>query len=84
MFRKFSDKFFGSNSGTRDTKGKLVAVNENNKELNLSPKVSKVFGMPDSITSNLAYDKYQSLLAVGTKKHTIKIISLKGYEFEIH
>ena len=40
MFRKFSDKFFGSNSGGclgKESKNKLIAVNENNKELNLTP-----------------------------------------------
>jgi hypothetical protein len=32
------------------------------------------------VSSNLAEDRYQAMLAVGTNKGTIKIFSLKGYE----
>lgn len=52
--------------------------------LHLSPSVAKVFGMPVSVSTNLAYDKYQGLMAYGTSTKVIKIISLKGYEFEIY
>ncbi|CDW73878.1 syntaxin-binding protein 5-like [Stylonychia lemnae] len=45
---------------------------------------SKVFGFPQNISTNLAYDKYQGLLAYGTNYNMIKIISLKGYEYEIY
>ena len=40
--------------------------------------------MPDRITTNMAYDKYQGLLAYGTSTKIIKVFSLKGYEFEIY
>ena len=46
----------------------------------MNPDVSKVFGMPDNIITNLAYDKYQGLLAFGTSSNIIKVISLKGFE----
>ena len=65
-------------------KEKLVAHCENSKLLPLSPFTSKAFGLQDKITTNLAYDKYQGLLAYGTQTKIIKIVSLKGYEYEIY
>jgi hypothetical protein len=65
-----------------------LAYNEHTKLLPLSPFSSKVYGLPrDSATSassTLAHDKYQGLLAYATKERTIKVLSLKGYEFEIY
>ena len=37
----------------------------------------------EEITSNLAFDKYQGLLAYGTSAGHIKLFSLKGMEEEI-
>lgn len=37
----------------------------------------------DTITSNLAYDKYQGLFAYGTRDGHIKMYSMKGYEQEV-
>ena len=65
-----------------------LAYNKHTKLLPLSPFASKVYGLPiDSVTSAtsaLAHDRYQGLFAYATKDRTIKIISLKGYEFEIY
>ena len=65
-----------------------LAYNEHTKLLPLSPFASKVYGLPrnptTSASSTLAHDKYQGLLAYGTKDRTIKVVSLKGYEFEIY
>ena len=36
------------------------------------------------VSSNLAIDRYQSMLAMGTSTGIIKIFSLKGYEQEIY
>ena len=36
------------------------------------------------VSSNLATDRYQSMLAMGTSTGIIKIFSLKGYEQEIY
>lgn len=36
------------------------------------------------ISSNLASDRYQQILAMGTSTGIIKIFSLKGYEQEIY
>ena len=50
----------------------------------MNPAISKVFGLPFKITTNLAFDRYQGLMAYGTSNKIIKILSLKGYEFEIY
>ena len=69
-------------------KGGHLAYNKHTKLLPLSPLASKVYGLPrDSVisaSSILAHDKYQGLFAYATKDRTIKIMSLKGYEFEIY
>jgi hypothetical protein len=62
--------------------------------LKLTEENSKSFGVfggctgsetiDENITSNLAYDKYQGLLAYGTKTGHIKMFSLKGYEQEVY
>ncbi len=54
MLRKISHKLFGQ----REEKDDYLAVNANSKPLYLNPDVSKVFGMPDKITTNLAFDKF--------------------------
>ena len=36
------------------------------------------------VSSNLAMDRYQSMLAMGTSTGILKIFSLKGYEQEIY
>ena len=36
------------------------------------------------VSSNLASDKYQAMLAMGTSTGMIKIFSLKGYELEVY
>ena len=45
-----------------------TAYNPHTKILPMSPWTSKVFGMQqgDKVSSNLAHDKYQGLLAYGT------------------
>lgn len=50
------------------------------QQLDLDHRFAKVYGIPTGITSNLAYDKYQGLLAMGTGHGMIKIVSLKGFE----
>lgn len=76
MFRKISSKLFGHRSDVDP----LIAVNNNTKPLNLTSQTSKVFGFPDKISTNMAFDKYQGLIAFGTSTNIIKIVSLKGYE----
>ena len=67
---------------------KNKAYNENTQLLPLSPFASKVYGLPQKSASTsttvLANDKYQGLLAYATQDRIIKIMSLKGYEFEIY
>ena len=44
------------------------------------------YGLKDGgkVSSNLAVDKYQSMMALGTSTGIIKIFNLKGYELEIY
>lgn len=61
-------------------------MNENNEPFPLCPENSQSFGSSGAvkdITSNLAFDKYQGLLAYGTAHGSIKIFQLKGLEKEI-
>ena len=71
-----------------EEKKRHLAYNKHTKLLPLNPFASKIFGLPrDTVTAStsiLTHDKYQGLFAYATKDRTIKIISLKGYEFEIY
>ena len=84
--RKISQKLFGRSEDNQ----KPVAQNLNTKPLNLSPLTSKVFGLPSNITTNMALDRHQALLAFATQHNIIKIVSLNSRpvvsftEFEIY
>lgn len=45
---------------------------------------SKLFGLPPKVCTNLAFDKHQGLLAYGTEDRVIKVLNLKGYEYELY
>ena len=64
----------------------LSNLNENNDKLPISSINSQTFGssgQAKDITSNMAYDKYQGIIAYGTANGNIKIFQLKGLEKEI-
>lgn len=69
---------FPDNSGTIDPDRSIIS--STNELFKRSPVPEHLEGR---IKSNLAVDKYQSLLAMGTSDGQIKLISLKGYEQEI-
>ena len=69
-------------------------MNQNYHTFRLTEDNSKGFGVlggytaaaniDENISSNLAFDKYQGLLAYGTRSGDIKMVSMKGYEQEIY
>ena len=72
----------------------MESINPTYPTLKLGEENSKSFGVfggctisesiDNTITSNLAYDKYMALLAYGTKDGHIKMFSLNGYEQEVY
>lgn len=96
MFKKLKQKFFGQGLEKKQEirEKSFENMNSNYQMFQLTEDNSKGFGVlggatggatiDDNISSNLAFDKYQGLLAYGTKSGDIKMFSLKGYEQEIY
>ena len=74
-------KIFGfpDNSGAIDPDCSIISNSTN--ELYKRPSTAQQ--VEGRIKSNLACDRYQSMLAVGTSDGLIKLFNLKGYEQEI-
>ena len=95
MFKTLKKKLLGKYYDKKqEIKQKtLESINPNYPTMTLAEENCKSFGVigpctagdsiDDTITSNLAYDKYQGLMAYGTKDGHIKLFSLKGYEQEV-
>ena len=92
MFKNLKKKLLGKyhEKKVEIRKKSIESVNPNYGHLKLTEDNCKSFGVlggctgsqsiDNTISSNLAYDKYQGLLAYGTKDGHIKMFSLKGYE----